>query len=1229
MKAFLSISVQLLLAVLVTVISVLGISSIIELNILEHRETKLLQGRGTLTADRIANSLAYPLWNLNREETEHVVLDEISSADIFRIRVFDEHGELYLGKVRGANGLIGNIGTANADGVPDSHASLYSYSRPISFRNTSIGRVALDVTDASLQSDLRKLRWGIAIKLLLLAVILSVVLYVTLRLLVIRPISTLKSWVEDIPSGSGLLAPRFKRSREINLLAEAFADMSVSLHKKNIDLQKSAKEIRDLYNNAPCGYHSLDANGVFIQINDTELSWLGLTREEVVGKLRFSDVLTAEGRETFARLYSQFLAEGSVHDLEYELVRKDGTTRTVLLSATAARDEAGTYVMSRSTLYDITERVQAERRASDLAYFLSKMREAVIVSDLEYRFIYWNQGAEQLFGFTSEEVMGKNAEELFHDDSGDVLTAIRQIVAEKGEWHGELQASDRHGRKFFIESRWTLVHDAAGQPEAIISIANDVTERKLAQDALRSSEERFARIFNLSPYRMGIIRIKDGMILAVNDCWLREIGFSRGEIVNHPIFELDQWLGDEAMSQVRERLEDAKPFVALEGVLRTKSGERRVALSSGVVVDFDEEPCYLWAANDITERKRAEESLQLSEKRFSIAFNSNPLLATISTLDGGRFLDVNDAFIAISGYSREEALGHTGPELKLWSRPEDRFRLMSKLEQEGKVRGFEAHLLTKRGEERNMLLSIEKIELEGRTCLLHAGIDITERRQTEDQNRKLLHNLGKRVKELTALHDASRLLQQYEADTAIVLDELASLLPQAFQYPEVTAARVRLGETETQTATFAAGLPVLHTDFVTIEGQRGSIEVNYLEELPLEVEGPFLAEERALIDTLADILKSAYDRRQSKLNLEASEERYRTLFETAPNSVRVFGSNLGLIMANQQAAKLFGYESAEEMIGMQARDFVAPADWPRVRETVTEVVGTGGVVSHELTGVRRDGTHFDVESRFTRILDEDGEPRAFLSVSSDITERKLAELALKTSEEQLRALSAKMHSAREEEGTRIAREIHDELGSALTGLKWDIEKMGETLSRPLKGAGIAQVRKRIGAMTHLIELTVETVRRISSELRPVVLDDLGVVAAIQWQAQQFQARTGIKYHWNTTVDTVELTQESATAVFRIFQEILTNVLRHSGATCISVELRSGNGYLELKVRDDGRGISDSEKVNTRSLGLLGMRERALLVGGEVNILGANGEGTTVVVRVPAVDQPVERACLES
>jgi len=493
---------------------------------------------------------------------------------------------------------------------------------------------------------------------------------------------------------------------------------------------------------------------------------------------------------------------------------------------------------------------------------------------------------------------------------------------------------------------------------------------------------------------------------------------------------------------------------------------------------------------DISIRKRAEEALAASERRFSTAFNSNPVLATISALDSGIFLAVNDRFVTTSGYSREETVGHTALELKIWPNPEDRKSVMECLARDGRVRDHEARMRLKNGDELMLLLSIEKLEIDGQACLIHSANDITLRKKTEEA-------------------------------------------------------------------------------------------------------------------------------------LVASEERYRTLFETAPDAVGVIDANMRLVMANHQGLRLYGYDSLDEVIGLNAHDFIAEIDWPRIEPFLRAVSESKRSLIFEHVGVKKDGTHFNVESRISR-LHSDDEPPSFLIVSLDITERKRAENQLRASQEQLRALSARIQSAREEEGTRIAREIHDELGGALTGLKWDLEGLAGILA-DTDGAVSKEAQERIQSMTVLIESTIDTVRRISSELRPGVLDDLGLVAALEWQAQQFQARTGIEYHASSILETVDLNRESATAVFRIFQEILTNVLRHAQATAIQVEQREVGNYFELKVSDNGRGITIEEKTNTTSLGLLGMRERALLVGGEVCIEGGE-EGTTVIVRVPLTQARAASSC---
>lgn len=235
---------------------------------------------------------------------------------------------------------------------------------------------------------------------------------------------------------------------------------------------------------------------------------------------------------------------------------------------------------------------------------------------------------------------------------------------------------------------------------------------------------------------------------------------------------------------------------------------------------------------------------------------------------------------------------------------------------------------------------------------------------------------------------------------------------------------------------------------------------------------------------------------------------------------------------------------------------------------------------------------------------------------AEIAERRRAEEELKNSHKQLRALAARLQSIREEERKQIAREVHDELGQALTGLKIDISWLASRLSEAGVKARRHLLLDKIQSMSNLIDTTIKTVRRIATELRPGVLDDLGLVAAIKWQAQDFQKRTGIKCEFPPSVEDISLDQDRSTAVFRIFQETLTNIARHANATRINTRLRKDHGNIMLEVEDNGRGITEKEISDSKSLGLLGMKERAFLFGGKVNIIGHLKKGTIVTVLIP-------------
>jgi signal transduction histidine kinase len=203
-----------------------------------------------------------------------------------------------------------------------------------------------------------------------------------------------------------------------------------------------------------------------------------------------------------------------------------------------------------------------------------------------------------------------------------------------------------------------------------------------------------------------------------------------------------------------------------------------------------------------------------------------------------------------------------------------------------------------------------------------------------------------------------------------------------------------------------------------------------------------------------------------------------------------------------------------------------------------------------------------------------------------------------------------------EEDIRIAREIHDEMGSGLASLRWELEELEKSVSEdeewPQRQAIVAKIKDTI----RLTDVTISTMRRIAAELRPSILDDLGLVEAIEGKSQQFQSRTGIVTNCEGALEDLDFDPEQSIAIFRIFQEALRNVRRHAKATVVEVGMREEDGGFVLTVSDNGRGIAEHEKSGKQSLGILGMRDRALLIGAEFEITGVEGEGTLITLRVP-------------
>jgi signal transduction histidine kinase len=271
----------------------------------------------------------------------------------------------------------------------------------------------------------------------------------------------------------------------------------------------------------------------------------------------------------------------------------------------------------------------------------------------------------------------------------------------------------------------------------------------------------------------------------------------------------------------------------------------------------------------------------------------------------------------------------------------------------------------------------------------------------------------------------------------------------------------------------------------------------------------------------------------------------------------------------------------------------------------------------EVVRQRKDGSEIVISLSTAPLRNVAGTITGVLGLMLDITSRINAQDGLRRYRDQLRALATRLHTVREEDRTRIAREVHDELGQSLTSLKMDLSWIARRVSKESPPDDLhLSILDRLEQAMEQIDVTVQSVRRIATALRPGVLDELGLVAAIEWQGRDFEKRTGIRCVWSAPLSPIPIGPHEATAVFRIFQEMLTNVARHAQATVIRIQLAASHGSLILEVCDNGVGISEAALFSKDSLGLLGMRERASQCGGTIVVERPLEGGTMARLQLP-------------
>ncbi len=619
------------------------------------------------------------------------------------------------------------------------------------------------------------------------------------------------------------------------------------------------------------------------------------------------------------------------------------------------------------------------------------------------------------------------------------------------------------------------------------------------------------------------------------------------------------------------------------------------------------------------ERKRAEEIVRRTEEKYR-SIVENAVEGIFQSTPEGRYLSVNPALARMYGYESPQELIASVKDIahEIYVDPDCRRALMHLLEGRGVVQGFEYEVYRKDGSTLWISESVRAVRDEQGKVLYYEGTidDISERKRAEEA-------LRESEERFRAIMDNS--------PSMIFLKDIEGrylLVNRKFEDSFHVANRAIIGKTDgeifppEQAAAFRAN------DRKVLDTGRPM----EFEEVALHDDGPHtsivvkfpLLNVRGQCYALCGITMDITDRKRSEEERRKLMNDRLLLLESTGEGIYGLDLRGCCTFINKAAAKLLGYQP-DEIVGKDMHTLIHhhrlngnpyPCQECRIYEAFRS--GQGSHVSDEVMW-RKDGAAFPVEYSSFPIV-ERGRITGAVVTFTDITERKRTEERLRTTLEQSRQLSRRLEVVQEEERTRIARELHDELGVALTCIKMDLSRLSLVTGQEAGLIDRFRMNDKIHSMTEFIDETISAVQRIVTELRPPVLDDLGLIAAIEWQAQDFQKRTAITCAFISEEEDLHIDPERATAVFRICQEALTNVARHAHATEVTIRLEGRTGSLMLMVRDNGRGIPEEKVSDTQSLGLIGMRERAKLFGGDVSIKGCPGKGTTVMLHLPGISQ---------
>jgi PAS domain S-box-containing protein len=867
------------------------------------------------------------------------------------------------------------------------------------------------------------------------------------------------------------------------------------------------------------------------------------------------------------------------------------------------KDQRKSREQLRVELHELRQRVAELESSTYYKHTAELSFEAFVVHDCGIC-LEANSRFFRMFGYEPHELLGKQAIPLLVAPEYVDLVNMQEAKESSGLY--EVVAISKDGMKIPCEVRSKLI-DYRGR-KARLAACRDISHIKAANERLRESREIYRELTD-----------------SINDVFFamdRDLKYTYWNRASERLTGIPaEYAIGKSLYEVFRQVKGTKAEKAYLEVLKTseaRSFETEYRLGNkDYIFEISAYPSKEGLSvfvKDITDRKQAQEQLRAKEEEIRLITDNVPaLIAYIDSNNCYRF--ANKKCFDWFGISPEDTVGkHCKLIIGKTAYRQIRDRVKKALS--GQRVSFEDEIRYKYGGTRRVKAGyIPDFDKSGKVKGFFVLVtDITQEKKAENYIKKieeLLFRMEENIQEIFWLGEAGesrrmtylspvfekiwgRKRQEVYADEKIMLEAIHEQDRDRF-------ARLF--------ADFVQGRGDLNTEF-RVRRPDGSVSW-------LWIKGLLVRNEAGKPHRSAGIIQDITKRKLAEEALRKSEERYRTLVDNIPGAVYRYNKDRSISFISDEIEKISGYPSSY-FAGRNVNSFtgiIHPEDLETFNRATSNRLVYKKPVEAEYRLACRDGNIRWVRDICRMILDENNELIWIDGVLLDITERKEAEAKLLESRKKLRYLAAHLQTAREDERTRIAREIHDELGQTLTALKLDLSRVGKKL---LNGLKIPV--ERIQSMSRLADTALKTVKRISAELRPPLLDDLGLTAAIEWQAKDFEKRSCIRTSVAIKDGHFIISEESKTAIFRIFQEALTNVAQHAEATRVDIILRVIGNDLELIIEDNGKGIAEEQIFSAKSLGLLGMRERVQFLDGEMSIEGAPNGGTRILVKIPLANE---------